>query len=555
MQPFNLRKSGHCGCFAEILVEREDRKRWHRALGEDHQGRVAAVNGFGFTESERVEPTDEILNVHAGLLPECGKLPGGGRPGNFHYWRGERVKSFYDNDFRHAKNDFACRRLLLCAGRIAQAASHLASFASDSSCSNGLSCWYDNDWEVVKERNIMLYRTMPKSGDRLSILGFGCMRLPVQNGRIDEIRAIGQVRGAIDQGVNYLDTAWPYHAGESELVVGRALRGGYRERVKLATKLPSWMIKSRPDMDRFLNAQLKKLDTDHVDYYLLHSLDGRTWDNLNRLDVLEFLARAKADGRIANAGFSFHGLAADFVRIVDAHDWCFCQIQYNYLDQDYQAGTKGLEYAHRKGLGVVVMEPLRGGNLGLATPPPAVAAIWQEAPVRRTPVEWALRWVWNRPEVTVVLSGMNEDAHIRENVAIASEARAGSLTRAELDLVERASRAYRSLMKVGCTGCGYCLPCASGVMIPLCFEEHNKMHMFGALEEAKFRYAFRMSGELGDGHPGYASQCVQCGECLDKCPQHIPIPDVLAQVAGEFEGPDLMDRVAAARKIFQIRPA
>jgi hypothetical protein len=400
----------------------------------------------------------------------------------------------------------------------------------------------------------MLYRIMPKNGDRLSSLGFGCMRLPVKNGAIDEVRAIGQIHLAVDQGVNYLDTAWPYHAGESELFVGRALRNGYRDRVKLATKLPSWMIRSRADMDKFLAAQLKKLNTDHIDYYLLHALDGKSWENLKRLGVLEFLERARADGRIVNAGFSFHGLGPDFINIVDAHDWCFCQIQYNYLDQDYQAGTQGLEHAHRKGLGVIVMEPLRGGNLGRATPPPAVAAVWNESPVKRTPVEWALRWVWNRPEVTMILSGMNEEAHIRENIAVASNARAGSLTQTELALVERAGHTYRSLMKVGCTGCGYCMPCPAGVQIPMCFEEYNKMHMFGAFEEAKFRYAFRLSGELADGKPGYASQCVECGECVDKCPQHLPVPAVLAQIVKELEGPDLKDRVVAARKVFQVRP-
>jgi predicted aldo/keto reductase-like oxidoreductase len=393
---------------------------------------------------------------------------------------------------------------------------------------------------------------MPKNGDELSILGFGCMRLPMKDGKIDEARAINQIHHAIDHGVNYVDTAWPYHAGESETLLGKALRGGYRNKVKVATKLPSWMIKTRADMDRYLNAQLGKLGTDHIDYYLLHSLDGTAWDNLERLGVLEFLAQAQKDGRIVNAGFSFHGLADDFIRIVDAHPWVFCQIQYNYLDQNYQAGTKGLEHAAAKGLGVIVMEPLRGGNLGLATPPPAVKAIWSEASHSRTPAEWALRWVWNRPEVTVILSGMNEETHIDENLAIAAEGRANSLTREELALVERVSATYRELMKIGCTGCGYCMPCPSNVMIPLCFEEYNKLHMFGGLEEGKFRYAFRMSGELIDGQPGYASQCVTCGACLDKCPQHIQIPDMLAQVAAELEGPDLMDRVATARRIFKI---
>jgi predicted aldo/keto reductase-like oxidoreductase len=398
----------------------------------------------------------------------------------------------------------------------------------------------------------MQYRKMPKNGDALSVLGFGCMRLPLKDGVIDEARAIRQIRGAIDQGVNYLDTAWPYHAGESEVLLGKALRDGYRSRIKLATKLPSWMIKSRADMDRFLAAQLKKLETDHIDYYLLHSLDGASWDNLERLGVLEFLDQAKKDGRIVNAGFSFHGLAGDFTRIVDAYSWVFCQIQYNFLDQTYQAGTAGLEHAAAKGLGVIVMEPLRGGNLGLSTPPDAIGAIWNEARVRRTPAEWALRWVWNRPEVTVILSGMNEESHIRENIALADTAQANALTQEELDLVERVSQTYRELMKVGCTGCGYCMPCPAHVTIPICFEEYNRLHMFGAVEAGKFRYALRMSGDLVDGRPGYASQCVTCGACLEKCPQHIPIPDFLAQIAAELEDADMPSRVAKARQIFKI---
>jgi hypothetical protein len=393
---------------------------------------------------------------------------------------------------------------------------------------------------------------MPKNDDRLSILGYGCMRLPAKDGKIDEEKAIRQIHYAIDQGVNYVDTAWPYHAGESEILVGKAMRGGYRDRVKLATKLPSWLIKSRTEMDRYMEAQLRKLDTDHIDYYLIHALDGKLWDNLEPLGVLEFLEHAKKDGRIVNAGFSFHGLADDFIRIVDAYPWCFCQIQYNYLDQDYQAGTKGLQYAAAKNLGVIVMEPLRGGNLGLATPPPAIGALWDKAEIRRTPAEWALRWAWNRPEVTVILSGMNDDAHIQENLSMANDARTDALTEAELDLVEKVAGTYRALMKVGCTGCGYCMPCPSEVKIPLCFEEYNKVHMFGALDEGKFRYALRLSGDLVDGRPGYASQCIQCGTCLDKCPQNIQIPDILAQVVSEFEGPDLMDRVAAARKIFKV---
>ncbi|KAB0664035.1 aldo/keto reductase [Oryzomonas japonica] len=398
----------------------------------------------------------------------------------------------------------------------------------------------------------MQYRTMPKNGDELSVLGFGCMRLPAKDGRIDEPRAIAQIRQAIDNGVNYVDTAWPYHGGESEIVLGKALKDGYRERVKVATKLPSWMIKSRADMDRYLAAQLEKLGIDRIDYYLVHSLDGPQWDTMASLGVADFLDQAKADGRIGNAGFSFHGLGPDFTRIVDAYPWVFCQIQYNFLDQEYQAGAAGLRYAAAKGLGVIVMEPLRGGNLGLPTPPPAVAAIWDEAKVRRPPVEWALRWVWNHPEVTLLLSGMNEERHIEENLAIADSALSGALTGEELALVDRAGRKYQELMKVGCTGCGYCMPCPAGVNIPGCFDVYNKMHLFGNTEEAKFMYSIRMSGDLLNDKPGFASQCIACGACLDKCPQQIPIPDILAQVVAEMEGPELQARVATAKRIFKV---
>ncbi len=397
----------------------------------------------------------------------------------------------------------------------------------------------------------MLYRTMPKNGDTLSALGFGCMRLPMRDGKVDEARAIAQIRSAIDGGVNYVDTAWPYHNGESEIVLGKALRDGYREKVRVATKLPSWLVEDRADMDRYLDAQLERLGVSCIDYYLVHALDGPLWDTVHGLGVLEFLEAAKADGRIANAGFSFHGLAEDFKRIIDAYPWVFCQIQYNYLDETYQAGTEGLRYAAGKGIGVIIMEPLRGGNLGLITAPPAVQAIWDESPVRRTPVEWALRWIWNHSEVTVVLSGMNEEAHIAENLAIAGSAEAGAMSPRDLELVARASAKYRELMKVRCTGCGYCMPCPMGVAIPMCFETYNKMHMFGNIEEGKFLYAMRMSGEIGGEGPGYASQCVACGQCVENCPQHIAIPDVLAELAAELEGPDFAQLQEAGRQMIR----
>lgn len=392
---------------------------------------------------------------------------------------------------------------------------------------------------------------MPKNGDELSILGFGCMRLPVrENGEIDEERAKKQVRYAIDQGVNYLDTAWPYHVGDSEPFLGRALANGYREKVKVATKLPSWMVESHDDMDRYLKAQLNKLNTRCIDYYLTHGLVGSLWDKIDKHGVKDFLNRAKADHQIINAGFSFHGSGEDFKRIVDSYDWDFCQIQYNFLDENNQAGTEGLEYAAAKGLGVIVMEPLRGGNLARMVPP-TIEEIWDQAEEKRTPSEWALRWVWNHPEVTVVLSGMNEEGHIEENLAIANKAYPQSLTEAELQLVKKVAQKYRELMKTDCTGCGYCMPCPAGVEIPICFESYNNLLVFGNVSEKQLRYAARLGGVISGGKAGLASQCILCGECMKKCPQNLNIPDLLKDVVEEFEGSCWEQTIAKARKIFQ----
>ncbi len=396
----------------------------------------------------------------------------------------------------------------------------------------------------------MLYRTMPKNGDQLSALGFGCMRLPMQDGHIDEPRAIAQIRQTIDSGINYLDTAWPYHNGESEPLLGKALLDGYRDKVRIATKLPSWLIRSREDMDRYLNAQLEKLQTDHIDYYLLHTLDEQLWNRLAALGAKDFLDTAKKDGRIRNAGFSFHGLPQDFAPIVDGYAWDFCQIQYNYLDEEFQAGTRGLKYAAAKGLGVVVMEPLRGGNLAAPTPPAAIAAIWGESETRRSPVEWALRWVWNHPEVTVVLSGMNEENHIAENLRIADEALPDSLTDSELALVRRAGATYKELMQVGCTGCAYCMPCPAGVHIPKCFDMFNKLSMFGDPQTVKAFYLSTVSGAVTGSAPGFASQCVACGECLEKCPQGINIPEVMARAADALEDDNMQEQLKAVAARF-----
>jgi len=399
----------------------------------------------------------------------------------------------------------------------------------------------------------MQYRTVPKTNDKLSALGFGCMRLAVTpEGCIDKARATDQIRHAIDSGVNYLDTAWPYHSGQSEPFLAKALSGGYREKVRLATKLPSWMVESRGHMEDFLNQQLERLATDVIDYYLIHNLNGQVWQRMKELGVLDFLDQAKRDGKIMNTGFSFHGWINDFKPIVDAYPWEICQIQYNYLDEYHQAGTEGLEYAASKNLGVIIMEPLRGGNLGVPEPPKEVAGIWAEAKTPRTPVEWALRWVWNRPEVTVILSGMNEEAHIRENLAIAETALPLSLTPADLNLTGRAAATYKSMMKVGCTGCEYCKPCPEDVNISAAFEVLNKLHLFKNEEESKFLYAVRCGGIFTGTEPGFASRCVQCGQCLEKCPQGIDIPEALEWVVADLEDARTPDRLTQAKKMLNM---
>lgn len=389
----------------------------------------------------------------------------------------------------------------------------------------------------------MLYRTVPKTSDKLSALGFGCMRLPSKGRNVDEERAIRQIRHAIDRGVNYFDTAPVYHLGKSEQVLGRALRDGYREKVRIATKLPHWEVFEREDMDRILDGQLATLQTDHIDYYLLHSLAGKSFRIMNDLGVLEFLDSAKEDGRIRNAGFSFHGNLDDFKMIVDAYAWDFCQIQYNYLDEKIQAGTEGMQYAAAKGLAVMIMEPLRGGNLA-GRVPESIRKIWDEAPAKRTPAEWGLRWVWDHPEVTVVLSGMNDEAHIDENLRVAGEASPGSFSDEERALIGRVRDEYRRLMKVGCTGCGYCMPCPAGVDIPGVFASYNAHALFPHDPAGKFQYIGRHGGLMGEKTA--AGLCRKCGKCAKACPQALPIPALMKEVSHEMEG--MMDIAVSVMK-------
>lgn len=379
----------------------------------------------------------------------------------------------------------------------------------------------------------MLFRNVEKTGDSLSVLGYGCMRFPTKNGVIDVKKTEEQIRTAISQGVNYFDTAFPYHGGASETVLGKILSNGLRDRVKIATKLPIYMVNKREDMEQFLNTQLARLQTDSIDYYLLHNVNNRnSWNRMVSLGVLDFLNDAKKDGRILHTGFSFHGDKALFKEVIDAYPWDICQIQYNILDTENQAGTEGLKYAAEKGMGVIIMEPLRGGKLA-GKVPKEVENLWNQSKVKRSAAEWSLRWIWNHPEVNVVLSGMNDDEHIRENIKIAGNAAPNTLTPDELQLVDKVRETYRRLMKVGCTGCNYCMPCPAGVNIPQCFERYNNKYLFN--KKGRIDYYIWVGGFTSP--PSYASLCKQCGKCEKLCPQQIPIRQELKNVVRELEGP------------------
>ena len=371
----------------------------------------------------------------------------------------------------------------------------------------------------------MDYRRFGRLNWMVSALGFGCMRLPTVGGdhsHIDEPLATRMIYYAIDHGVNYIDTAYPYHGGNSERFLGKVLKGSYRDRIRLATKLPCWLIADRGDFDRYFNEQLERLQTDHVDFYLLHSLHANTWRKVRDLGVLEWAEEARRSGRIGHLGFSFHDRYEVFKEIVDAYEgWDFCQIQYNYMDVDNQAGTQGLRYAASKGLAVVVMEPLLGGRL--ANPPVAVQAVWDSAARKRSAVEWALQWLWNQPEVSVVLSGMSAMEHVVENVACAERSGVGTLTADEIALVDRARAAYLGLRPIPCTGCEYCLPCPNGLGIPSLLDMLNSAALYGDIEGARRRYGHMPEGER-------AGACQECRQCEDLCPQQIPISEWMARI-------------------------
>ena len=367
----------------------------------------------------------------------------------------------------------------------------------------------------------MEYRSN-KNGEQISILGYGCMRFTTKAGSIDIDKAEHEIMTAYNSGVNYYDTAYVYPGSEAAL--GEILeRNSIREKVNIATKLPQYLVSSAAAIDKYFNEELKRLRTDYIDYYLMHHMTAMNqWDKLEKLGVKEWIAQKKASGQIRNIGFSYHGNTEDFIGILDAYDWDFCQIQYNYMDEHSQAGLKGLKHAASKGIPVVIMEPLRGGKLVNLLPDKAKEKIAQYEK-GYTPAELGLRWLWNQLEVTCVLSGMNSVEMVQENCRIAADAKADSFTREDFELVDQVKSIISESELVGCTGCRYCMPCPKGVDIPALFRCYN-MTALESKSAARFEYAQTVG--LKD-EPAFATQCIECGKCEQHCPQSIPIREMI----------------------------
>ena len=377
----------------------------------------------------------------------------------------------------------------------------------------------------------MQYRN-DKYGNPLSVLGFGCMRFQRKAGAIDLAEAEREIMTAYRNGVNYFDTAYIYVG--SEAAIGEIFeKNGIRKEIHIATKLPHYLIKSLEGIEKLFQEELRRLRTDYVDYYLMHMLnDVDTWDRLLDLGIGEWIAEKKRTGAIRQIGFSYHGNSDMFCKLVDAYDWDFCQIQYNYLDEHSQAGRRGLHHAHAKGIPVIIMEPLRGGKL-VKNLPEQAEKIFREYPLFHTPAQWAFRWLWDQKEVTVVLSGMNSEEMVLDNIRTACETVPDSLTEEDQAMLHRVVDAIQSRMKVGCTGCGYCMPCPRGVDIPGTFAAWNRYHAeskFGGFREYLMCTALRKN-------PAAASQCIGCGKCEKHCPQGISIREMLSQAQKDLENP------------------
>lgn len=381
----------------------------------------------------------------------------------------------------------------------------------------------------------MLYRKLNKTGIELSVLGFGCMRLPAIDHKPEKINypeATRMLHYAIDNGVNYVDTAYFYHAavfgqkGESEPFVGQALSGGWRKKVHLATKMPLFFLRQKEQMDRFLEEQLERLKTDYLDFYLLHGLNGETWDKMKSLGVREFMDKKKTEGKFRFPAFSFHGKAEDFIKICDEYDWTFAQIQYNYMDNDFQAGYKGLKYASEKGMGIVVMEPLKGGILARKLPQ-EMMAVFDESGTKRSPAEWAFRFAWNDSGVSSVLSGMNSMEQVEENIRIAEKGTPDSLDNEDRLMYDKLRNAMGAKAKADCTSCRYCMPCKSGVDIPDVLAALNNAAMWNDPNPWLTGY-ITVSGKAG--------KCTECKECEEACPQELHVSSLMKEAVALFKG-------------------
>ena len=393
----------------------------------------------------------------------------------------------------------------------------------------------------------MQYRLIEKTGDEISPLGFGAMRLPLKNGKVNRELAKKQIYHAIDSGINFIDTAYLY--GDSETFLGEVLQGEYKEKVKLCTKLPSINVRRYEDMEKFLDEQLKRLQRDSIDYYLIHSVDLKTMNRLLKKDLLKFISNAKDEGKIKHIGFSYHGPKEEFEEVIDSYDWDVVMIQYNYFDENTQASMEGIEYAASKGMGIFVMEPLKGGILAGKMPKDA-EKIFRNANPNKSNAQWALEWVLNNPRITCVLSGMNSIEQIDENIAIAMKTTPLSLSFEDMETIEYVKRALRNSLKINCSTCGYCMPCPQGVNISECMRIYNEKYLFdhkGLFNQSMIDYFQYVGGVMGEA--SNAGLCNGCGKCLRKCPQKLDIISELKKVKKEFEFPGMAYVLLFVKKV------
>ncbi len=397
----------------------------------------------------------------------------------------------------------------------------------------------------------MQYRKLTPGGPDISLLGYGCMRFPAKGSGVDKELAFEQMKYAVDAGVNYFDTAYPYHGGKSEVILGEFIKKyNMRDKIYIADKLPAFLVSKKSDIEKYYTTQLSRLDVSCIDFYLMHSLTSfDDWDKLKSFGILDFVREKREKGELRFIGFSFHGRPEEFVKILEDHPWDFCQIQYNYIDVNYQAGEKGMIRAHELGVGVIAMEPLRGGLLA-AQAPDSVRHILEQDAEKLSPAYWAMRFVMNRPEIGTVLSGMNNFEHIKENVAVANETTANSMTSAQYEVIERVVKVYGDLMKVPCTACNYCMPCPVGVDIPGIFADYNSKYFFGASRFIRVQYIGRRVGLMGGVKSG-ANLCIECGKCTKHCPQHIDIPQELIKADKELNSAVLSGAMLLAAKILR----